>query len=155
MQVAKGFRGYLPPARAQDIHVIIFGRMKPMWTDEELARIGKAEELQISPLRRDQTLRNPVTIWVVRVEDDLYVRGARGRKSPWFRAALQLHKGHIRCGGVEKDVVFQEVGDADLNERINSAYLTKYHHYPQYVAPMVTSEVQAATIKLISGKMTP
>jgi hypothetical protein len=41
------------------------------WTNEELTRIGTAEELQIAPRRRDGTLRIPRTIWVVRHGDDL------------------------------------------------------------------------------------
>ena len=32
------------------------------WTSDELNKIGNAEELQIASLRRDGTLRNPVTI---------------------------------------------------------------------------------------------
>ncbi len=44
------------------------------WTDEELDRIGNAQELEIAALRADGTLRGPVTIWVVREGDDLYVR---------------------------------------------------------------------------------
>ena len=37
------------------------------WTRDELSKIEKADELQIASLRRDGTLRNPVTIWVVRL----------------------------------------------------------------------------------------
>jgi hypothetical protein len=44
------------------------------WTSEELNKIGTAVELEIVSLRRDGTLRNPVTIWVVRLGDDLYVQ---------------------------------------------------------------------------------
>lgn len=40
------------------------------WTDDELRRVGRAEELQVFTLRRDGTLRPPVTIWVVRVGDE-------------------------------------------------------------------------------------
>src|SRR5829696_8630409 len=39
------------------------------WTSDELDRIGAAEELEIASVRRDGTLRNPVTIWVVRHGD--------------------------------------------------------------------------------------
>jgi len=56
------------------------------WTGEELARIGAADELELAALRRDGTLRKPVTIWVVRHGDDLYVRPridrARMRREP-------------------------------------------------------------------------
>ena len=119
------------------------------WTREELNKIGSAEELQIASLRKDGTLRKPVIIWVVRVGDDLYVRSANGRTSAWFCGTQTRHEGHIRAGGVEKDVTFVEETDPGINDLIDTAYLTKYSRYPQYVAPMVTPEVKAATIKLV------
>ena len=48
------------------------------WMSDELSKIAAADELEIAPLRRDGTLRTPVTIWVVRHGDDLYVRSAYG-----------------------------------------------------------------------------
>ena len=48
------------------------------WTSEELAEIGAAEELEIASVRRDGTLRDPVTIWVVPYGDSLYVRSVNG-----------------------------------------------------------------------------
>ncbi len=73
------------------------------WTSDELDRIGGAEELEIASLRRDGTLRNPVTIWVVRRGDDLYVRSVNGRTSSWLRGARARHEGHIEADGVKKD----------------------------------------------------
>jgi hypothetical protein len=119
------------------------------WTSEELTKIGTAEELQIASLRGDGTLRNPVTIWVVRLGDDLYVRSVNGRTSAWFRAVLVRREGRIWAGGVEKDVTFVEESSPDINNQIDAAYLTKYRRYPQYVAPMVIPAAQAATIKLM------
>jgi len=89
-----------------------------------------------------------VTIWVVRHGDDLYVRSWRGRGSTWFRGAQDRHEGHIRAGGVEKDVVFVEVDD--LNDEIDAAYRAKYDRYgANYVDPMIGPEASAATIKLV------
>ena len=48
------------------------------WTSEELLKIAAAEELELASVRPDDTLGKPVTIWVVRVGDDLYVRSWRG-----------------------------------------------------------------------------
>ena len=59
--------------------------MMSVWTQDELDRIGSADELQIAPRRRDGTLRRLVTIWVVRLGDDLYIRSYRGRSDAWFR----------------------------------------------------------------------
>ncbi len=119
------------------------------WTSEELNKIGTTDELQIASLRRDGTLRKPVIIWVVRFGDDLYVRSVNGRGSAWFRGVLVRHEGRIQAGGVMKDVTFVEEADPGINDKIDAAYLTKYSRYPPYVAPMVTPEVRAATIKLV------
>jgi len=119
------------------------------WTSEELNKIGSAEELQIASQRNDGTLRKPVIIWVVRVGDDLYVRSANGRTSGWFRGVQTRHEGFIRAGGVEKDVTFVDETNPQVNDQIDAAYLAKYRRYPQYVSPMVTPAVRAATIKLV------
>lgn len=118
------------------------------WTSDELDRIGTAEELEIATLRDDGTLRNPVTIWVVRVGDDLYVRSYRGRAGAWFRGVQARHEGRIWAGGVEKDVSFVEEADPTVNDQIHAAYRAKYRRYPQYVSPMLTPEVRATTLKL-------
>ena len=118
------------------------------WTNDELTKIGSAEELEIASLRRDGTLRKPVIIWVVRVDDDLYVRSYRGRAGAWFRGTQVRHEGRIWAGGVEKDVSFVEETNPAINDQIDDAYRTKYHHLPQYVAPMLTTEVRATTLKL-------
>jgi hypothetical protein len=83
------------------------------WTADELARIGAADELHIAPRKPDGTLRRAVPIWVVRVGDDLYVRSWRGADGAWFRAARRQHTGHVRAGGVTKDVAFAQADPED------------------------------------------
>ena len=120
------------------------------WTSDELNKIGTAEELQIASLRRDGTLRNPVTIWVVRLSEDLYIRSVKGRIGLWFRGTQSRHEGHIRAGGVDKDVTFVEETDAHVNEQIDAAYRTKYRRYAaSIVNTTLTPEARAATIKLV------
>ena len=120
------------------------------WTSDELTKIGAADELEIASLRRDGTLRKPVTIWVVRHGDDLYVRSYRGRSGSWFRGTQVRHEGHIRAGGVERDVTFVEETDPGIADQIDAAYRTKYRRYgARYVDPVVAPEARAATIKLV------
>jgi hypothetical protein len=78
------------------------------WTEEELGRIGEAQELQLASERPDGTLRPNVTMWVVRVDDQLYVRSAYGPDNPWFRRAKANGVGRIRAGGLERYVTFAE-----------------------------------------------
>jgi hypothetical protein len=118
------------------------------WTSDELERIAGADELQLASTRPDGTLRKPVTIWVVRHGDDLYVRSVRGRTSSWFRGVQDRHEGHVGAGGVDKDVAFVEVDDA--NDEIDAAYRAKYNRYDaSFVEPMARPEARAATIKLV------
>lgn len=120
------------------------------WTDAELKKIEKADELDLSSLRQDGTLRRPVTMWVVRLGDSLYVRAVKGRNGPWFRGVLTRHAGHIRSGGVEKDVTFSEETDPAVNEQIDALYREKYRRYPrEYVDACLTPEARSATLKLI------
>ena len=119
------------------------------WMSDELKKIGTAEELQIASLRSDGTLRKPVIIWVVRVGDELYVRSVNGRGSAWFRGVQTRLEGHIRAGGVDKDVTFVEETDSDINDQIDTAYTTKYRRYASIARSMTTPVVRAATIKLV------
>jgi hypothetical protein len=118
------------------------------WTSEELTRIGTAAELQIAALRRDGILRNPVTIWVARHQNGLYVRSVNGRDAAWFRGALATHEGRIWAGGVEKDVTFVEP-DNDMGDELDAAYRAKYRRSPSSVSHIVSREARAATIKLV------
>ena len=88
----------------------------------------------------------------VRVGDDLYVRSYRGRKGAWFRSALRQPEGHIRAGGVERDVAFAEPGDAG-QDAIDQAYRAKYasRYARNIVDPMVGPDAGAATLQLIAG----
>jgi hypothetical protein len=118
------------------------------WTNEELTRIGAADELQIAPRRRDGTLRNPRTIWVVRHDDDLYIRSVNGRTSAWFRGAQVRHEAHIQAGGVDKDVRLVETDD--LNDQIDAAYRTKYRRYAASIIDTIVSpQARAATLRLV------
>ena len=120
------------------------------WSKDELDTIGRADELEIAPRRRDGTLRTPVTIWVVRHGDDLYVRSYRGRGGAWLRGTQVRHDGRISAGGVEKDVTFVAETDPDINEQIDTALRTKYRRYgARYVDPMVAPEARVATINLV------
>jgi hypothetical protein len=120
------------------------------WTSDELNKIGNAEELQIASLRREGTLRKPVTIWVVRVDDDLYIRSVYGRGSGWFRGVQTRREGRIRAGGVDKDVTFVDESDPDRQEQIDAAYRSKYRRYAASIVNTTLSpEARSATIKLV------
>jgi hypothetical protein len=120
------------------------------WTQNELTAIGNADELQLEALKNDGSMRRPVTMWVVRVGDELFVRSANGPSGKWFLATQVQHKGQIRAGGVLRKVNFVAETDAAVNDKIDAAYNSKYGHYNRtFVDPMVTPEIRLSTIKLV------
>ena len=122
------------------------------WTADELAGIGRAEELRLATVRLDGTLRPFVTMWVVRVGDDLYVRSAYGPDSPWYRRALASGAGRIRAGDVERDVTFSEAAPG-AHPAIDAAYHAKYDRYgPRIVGSVVGPEAHRVTIRLMPGQ---
>jgi hypothetical protein len=119
------------------------------WTSDELDAIGDAEELRIAALRPDGTLRDPVTIWVVRRDNELYVRSYKGAGAHWYRGTQDSHQGHVQAGGIDKDVTFVDV-DRSLDEPIDDAYRAKYRSFGAgYVDAMVAPGAQATTLKLV------
>jgi hypothetical protein len=118
------------------------------WTNNELDKIGAAEELDLESVRRDGTLRSTVTMWVVRHGDDLFVRSVNGRGSSWFRGAQTRHEAHIQAGGVNKDVTLVETDE--VGDELDAAYRAKYgRRYPSIVPSIVTPEARAATLELV------
>ncbi|MFJ8716417.1 DUF2255 family protein [Streptomyces violaceus] len=76
------------------------------WNGPDLEKIAAAEELELASERSDGTLRDPVTMWVVRSGDQLYVRSVKGPDGPWYRGTKSRHRGRIEAGGVRQDVTF-------------------------------------------------
>ncbi len=124
------------------------------WTQNDLERIGAAEELQLATFKKDGTRRLPVVLWVVRVGDELYVRSYRGGEGTWFRQAQRRPEGHIVAGRVTKDVTFVDASsDEALNHEIDAAYQSKYRRYSAtYVDPMITPQARATTLKLVPSE---
>jgi hypothetical protein len=119
------------------------------WTDDELAKVGSAEEIRIASLRADATLTKPVTIWVVRHDDSLYIRSVGGRDAAWFRGTQSTQRGRIWAGRVEKDVRLVDADD-NLADALDAAYRAKYSRYAGRILNSVLSPAaRSAALELL------
>jgi hypothetical protein len=119
------------------------------WTSEQLERIGGSTELELASRRADDTLSSFVTMWVVRVGDDLYVRSAHGPDNPWYRRAAARGSGRIRSGGVDADVSFARASEGVQGD-IDAAYHAKYDRYgPKIVGTVVGESAHQVTVRLV------
>lgn len=119
------------------------------WSASELAAIGTADELRILSQRPDGTLRPPVIIWVVVIDDAIFVRAVRGPEGTWFRHVRDSGRGRISAGGIERDVTFTVETDPAIAERIDAAFRSKYQRFGRsFVDATITDQARAATIRL-------
>jgi hypothetical protein len=118
------------------------------WIESELERVGSAQELRLQSERRDGTLRDPVTMWMVRVDDAVYVGSVRGRQGAWFRGTQTRRQGRIHAGGVSRDVRFQDA-DPGVLDAVEAAYRTKYAAYPDILERSITPQLRAAILQLV------
>jgi hypothetical protein len=118
------------------------------WSQEDLHRIGEADDFHIAPYRADGTTPGTLTwIWSVVVDGDVYVRAYNGTSSRWHQAALSQRAGRVRVAGLDREVDFEPV-DGDVQDGIDAAYRAKYADSP-YLAPMVASGARAATVRVV------
>jgi hypothetical protein len=118
------------------------------WPENELQRICDAEELEITPVRRDGTRRASRPIWVVRAGDDLYVRAAYVETSGWHRIARRSGQARISAGGVDKDVTVEDADSAVL-DAVDVAYREKYgRRYESIVESITDTDHRATTLRL-------
>ncbi len=119
------------------------------WTSDQLDRVARAEEVQIASVRGDGVLSKPVTVWVVRDGDEIFVRSVRGRGAHWFRGTQDRHEGRIRAGRVQQDVTFTDA-DHNLDDQVDAVYRAKYRRYAGGILDSVlTPEARSTTIKLV------
>jgi hypothetical protein len=120
------------------------------WDGAELDHVATATELDLAARRADETLSRYTTMWVVRVDDSLFVRSAYGPGSAWYRRALRHGHARIRSGGVERDVILTYLDPEDpLHADIDSAFHAKYDRYgPSIVGTVVGHDAAAVTLRL-------
>jgi hypothetical protein len=122
------------------------------WTKDEISRIGESEEVDVAAVTRAGSVRNRVTIWLVRHGEDLFVRSVRGREGAWFRAVQGSKNGRIWAGRLERDIRFEEAGAA-INDEIDAAYRSTYRRYAgRILNSVLTPEARSTTLRLVPNK---
>jgi hypothetical protein len=119
------------------------------WSTQDLAAIDGAEEIGLASRRPDGTLRPFVTMWMVAVDGELYVRSAYGPDNPWYRRAVTSGEGRIRAAGIEADVSFEKAAP-DAAAAIDARYHAKYDRYgPKIVGTVVGEQAAGVTLRLV------
>jgi len=99
-------------------------KAKRPFPDEVLAILRRAKGLGI---RAGKSQHRFVGIWVVMVEDRVFVRSWSVEPSGWYRTFLKEPRGAIKVAGQEITVRAVRIRDKRLRDAIDRAYLEKYN----------------------------
>jgi hypothetical protein len=117
-----------------------------MWSRDELDQIARTGEVTVTTRRADGRSAASVTIWVVVVDDEVYVRSYRGEAGGWYRRAVRDGRARIAAIGLGHDVAVAPASRI-RHERIDAAYHAKYDPSP-YTRTMVAPAAAATTLQL-------
>jgi hypothetical protein len=124
-------------------------RVNHIWKPNELERIASSGELEISSPQGRGPDRRWTPIWVVRVDDGLYIRSLLGKGSKWYRRAAAGRVARIRTGGFEGGVLLEDAAEPRLNARVDDAYRAKYADQPRWLDTAVGPAAAATTMRLV------
>ena len=109
-----------------------------------LATLRTTEEIRI---RTRKHKGQGVTIWIVTVGDQAFIRSFRGAQAKWYIDAIADGQATLEVGGRQLAVRLTPVRDAATIEAVSQAYLKKYASSP-YAKAMVAPEVLPTTLRV-------
>jgi hypothetical protein len=127
--------------------------MASVWTSGELDTFGSIDEIQISAARPSGGLYRWTPIWVVRVDDDVFVRAGGGLEAGWYRHAAD-GQAHILVEGIDRRVSLELRSDHSFQEVADQAYRDKYGA-SSFLGALVSATAQTSTSRLIPAGCVP
>jgi hypothetical protein len=98
-------------------------------------------------IRTSGNPRRPVTIWIVVVEGEVFVRSVRGPRGKWYLAAKADGEARLVLDRREVPVRVTAVTDSVAVDAVSRAILSKYAASP-YAKTMVSDETVPTTLRL-------
>jgi hypothetical protein len=114
-----------------------------------LNRLAQAEEIEIDVKRLAEadTLIHPTTIWVVVVDENVYVRSWKGKAGRWYRRISTNPQATVYVEGHPISVRAIPVTDAATIAQASEAYRRKYFEDP-FMRSMLRDEILPTTLRL-------
>jgi hypothetical protein len=115
------------------------------WSTALLDAFARAGQVRLAVRRPDGSARDAVTVGLVRVGGDVFVRSYRGADGAWYRAALASGRAHVAGAGLDLDVAL--VPDATRDDAVDAAFPARYGT-DAGVRAMVAPAARATTLRL-------
>lgn len=121
------------------------------WSQDDLDRLGAAGEVEVSSVRRDGSLSRTRTVWIVRMDDQLYLRSVNGPDGAWYRLTRASRQGRIEARGVVRDVTWVDVdaaGQPDVDAAVDAEYARKYQGATSAIAHITSPLARVTTVRV-------
>jgi hypothetical protein len=121
-----------------------------IWSQDDLDRLGGASQVTVSSVRRDGSLSQARTVWIVRVGDQLYLRSVNGPDAAWYRFTRMFHQGRIVARGVARDVTWIDVNGTeqpDVGPAVDAEYARKYQGSTAAIAHINSPLARTTTMR--------
>ena len=117
------------------------------FSDDVLAEFGKRKSLRI---RAGTAPHRFIGIWVVVVDERVFVRSWSIKPRGWYRAFLKEPRGEVHIAGWEIPVRAVWTRDKRLKDAVDSAYLNKFSTAWEikYARDLGSVRSRAATLEL-------
>jgi hypothetical protein len=96
--------------------------LRPRFSARRLAAFTDAQILGV----RSGTEHRYTSVWVVAVDDRVFVRSWNGKPTGWYRAFLTEPRGSVSLGNTEIRVRGAPVRSARIRRAVSEAYAEKY-----------------------------
>ena len=124
--------------------------MNDSFDDETLKLLDETKEVKIETRRDDESPEHRTTIWVVVVEDEVFVRSVRGPNGRWYREISSNPEGALHVGDTRIPVRATPAAEDTTVDTVSDAIRSKYgKNSSSSTASMVRSDTLPTTLKLV------
>jgi len=123
------------------------------FSGEVLGTLRKSKSLKI---RAGRGTHRFIGIWMVMVEDRVFVRSWSVKPDGWYRAFLKHPRGAMQIGKYKLNISARPIKSKQLRDAIDRAYLEKYSTAWElkYAKDLGLPKSRATTIELVPESMT-
>jgi len=116
---------------------------------ETLRILDETKEVYIETRRDGDSPEHRTIIWVVVVEDEVFVRSVRGQRGRWYREISSNPEGAMHVEDDRIPVHATPATDGPTVDAVSDAFRSKYEESsPGPTAAMVRPEILPTTLKL-------
>jgi len=117
--------------------------------EDLLWKIAESDEVEIETRRNGKSPLHRVTVWIVPIEDGVYVRSFKGKRGRWYQEALANPLVTVGVGRRKVNVRAEPERNSHVIRAVSAGYRKKYgERWPDDTEPMLKRSVVPTTLRL-------